>query len=624
MSGVYGAIDGREPGRVPELVARMGASLRHHAWHVTDDTCDVRLGAGLGRMRGGVFNAAPQPLRSSDGRFTLCFAGELYNRDVLCTPLRDGGRVGADADDSMLVLELYRDCGVETPGRLDGMFSFAVWDGDRRELFIAADRFGSYPLYYCRRPGRFLFAPEIKAILCDAALSPRLDLAALAEYVRFQHLLGEKTFFADISLLPNGGWLLYRAGDDTVHDRIYWDASHVAALPENLRLEEAAEEAGGRLRDAVRQRAHGPGRVGVYLSGGLDSRALLGFLAQHAGTVDTFTYGTQGCRDVVYAARMAALVAARHRYAPFTDGNWVRDYAALHLELTEGFHSWIHAHGISVLDQAREVMDINLSGFRGGHLGIFWGDMSVIDAMDDVELSMGLFRVLLRQATWPGLDEGEAAMLLRSDFGGQLRDLAFASLQHEVGRLAGMTPVQRASQFDVSNPGRRLYQYLVTFHRSRIEQRLPFCDYRYTEFVYALPPRLNIGRDLRRAILRRYLPHLCSVPYDKDDLPVARSEVGRLAAKARRRATSFFNRAVRPIFPEYATLNADYDAWLRGELRDWGHDLLLGPSARRRALFDRESVEALWRRQQSGHEPNFVGKIASLMSLELIFRRFVD
>lgn len=624
MSGVFGLIDGRDPERVPALLARMGASLRHHPWHTTDEIADARRGVGLGRMRGGVFNAETQPLRSDDGRFTVCFSGELYETESQRARLRAEGRLAEGAGDAALVLALYRDHGVELPAHLDGIFCLAVWDAERTELFLAADRFGTYPLYFCEQSPCFLFAPEVKAILCDPRLSRRLDQAALAESIRFQHLLGDKTFFEGVRLLPNGGSALYDAGTGRLREWTYWDASHLRPAPASIRLEEAAEEVGRRLRDAVRKRANGPGRVGLYLSGGLDSRPLLGFLSAEKGAVDTFTYGVPDCRDVRYAERLAAIAGARHHHAPFAGGTWVPAYAPLHLDLTEGFHSWIHAHGISVLDDARGVMDISLSGFRGGHLGVFWDDEPVMHADDEASFAMFVFRVLQNRATWPGLDEAEASMLLATESAAPLRGLALESLERELHRIASLPPVLRATQFDVSNPGRRLYQNLVVFHRSHIEQRLPFCDYRYTEFVYALPPHLNFGRALRRAVLRRELPHLCRVPYSNDGLPVGRSEVGRLWAKTWRRGAGLLERAGYPLRAEGAPLNADYDGWLRRELRDWGHDLLLGPSARRRGLFAADAVEALWRRQQSGREPDFIGKIASLMTLELFFRRFVD
>jgi asparagine synthase (glutamine-hydrolysing) len=223
----------------------------------------------------------------------------------------------------------------------------------------------------------------MKGILCDADFRKELNLAALAEYMRFQQLLGEKTFFEGVELLPYASLLQYNVQTDSLAIRPYWGFSRIPEV--SVTFEEAVEEIGRLLRQAVNRLASGPYRVGVYLNGGLDSRTILGMIDHEHFPVASITYGHRDCRDVVYAQRIARKAGSDHYWFEFKDGEWVREWADFHLELTEGFHSWLHLHGVSTLPQARQVIDGNLTGWAldtsvGGH----WWDPQLTRAVDGV------------------------------------------------------------------------------------------------------------------------------------------------------------------------------------------------------------------------------------------------
>jgi asparagine synthase (glutamine-hydrolysing) len=620
MSGVFGVVDARHPDDVTALVARMGAALRHRDWYVIETRADRQHGAGLGRVGIGVFNREPQPLRSADGAVMACFAGELYDTAPLWAGLADEEVAARDRNDGALVLRLYMRSGVAFIDRLAGSFVTAIWDARETRLLIANDRFGLYPLYFAHHDGRLVFAPEMKGILCDAAVRREVDAVALAEYLRFQHVLGEKTFFDGIRLLGNATCLTYDARADRVATAPYWDPGATPAAPPGLGAAEAAEEAGRLLDNAVRRSVAGPLRIGVQLSGGVDARALVGF-ARHHIEPTTITFGQPGCTDVVYAARLASIAGARHHYVPFHDGGWVRACADLHLELTEGEHSWIHAHGISTLAEQRVLFDVNLSGYGGGER-TFTAPAELLDAVDDAAFCVHLFSLLTQTATWPGLLEVEMRLLC-----GAARapayEVAFESLRAELTRYAHLPPERRAFAFCLANLDRRLYGQFLVFGRSHVEQRLPFCDYAYADFVYALPRQMLVDRRLRRTMLRQRMPDLTRVPYSGDGLPPTDRVSRRLPARFLRHGRRALNAHLGRRGREYAALNADYEGWLRGDLRAWGAELLLGERARRRQWFNPALVESLWHRLQSG-EPNLIGKLAPLMTWELLQRRFWD
>jgi asparagine synthase (glutamine-hydrolysing) len=391
-----------------------------------------------------------------------------------------------------------------------------------------------------------------------------------------------------------------------------------------LTLGEAVGEAGRLLKAAVNKLTEGDYRFGVYLSGGVDSRVILGLIDRDKFPITTITFGQRGCRDVAYAQKSAAKVGTEHHYFEFPNGKWVEDFVDSHLELTEGFHSWIHAHGISILDQVRPLIDVNLTGFGGGQSAVDWEDPALLQAQDDIAFSCRLFYLLSQKTTWPSINDVEERFLFSPRISSQMDGLAFESFRSELAKFNYLPYEQRAACFALCNPDRRLFQYYTVFHRAHFEQRFPFYDHRYFEFVYALPPEMLFNRRLRRAIILRFTRPLARIPYDKDNLPITGREASRIAARLIQRSKSFVSRYVAPVFLEYATLYADYENWLRNELRDWGESILLSERTLRRDIFDAEFLRSLWRRHQSGLEAHTIGKIAPIMTYEMMLRRFYD
>jgi asparagine synthase (glutamine-hydrolysing) len=244
-------------------------------------------------------------------------------------------------------------------------------------------------------------------------------------------------------------------------------------------------------------------------------------------------------------------------------------------------------------------------------------------AQDDMAFSSRLFELLCHNTTWPSVNESEAKSLYMPSLAKKMDELIFSSFKAELDKFQHLPYYQRAAHFALCNPDRRLFQYYTVFHRSHFEQRFPFYDYAYFDFVYALPPEMLIDRKLRRAIILEMTPALAYIPYDKDDLPITNNNFVRLASKVAQRSKKLVN-DIKPIFPRYSTLYADYENWLRHELREWGESIFLGEQTLQRDIFNPESLRSLWRRHQSGIELHTIGKIAPIMTYEMMLRKFYD
>lgn len=617
VSGVLAIVD--PAGRVPDvgaLAERMGALLSHRPWH-TFEWAAPESRSALGRVGIGIFNADPQPLWSADRSVAVTLAGEVERLD--------GEESGTTApSDPARILEAYGRYGEAFARHLEGAFVAALWLAESRRLLIANDRFGLYPLYLARRPGTFLCAPEMKAVLADPSLSRHLDLTALAEYLRFQHLLGERTFFEEVELLPPASLLRVEAATAACSLEAYWTPAALPYRPE-VTFGEAVEETGRLMRRAVRRMSGDALRPGVFLSGGLDSRTILGLIERRP--LPSLTYGHPDCRDVRYARRIAAAAGSEHHWHPLLDGRWVREHADLHLELTEGFHSWIHAHGISALGEARALMDVNLTGWDGGTVMGHEDSIEPLQtrAVDDAALTTHLFDLFTRRYTWPSLSESEELSLYSDGLGRELRGRAFDSFRRQLAPYRDFRRDLRGEIFLIRNHSLRLTHPHVVAQRSHLEVRFPYFDYALFDFLFSLPADLRGPQTLYRAVLQRELPRLAGIPYERDEMPPSPSPLRRALPRLLRAFRHRVNRHVHPaLFRERTRLYADYENYARHELRDWIEGILFDARTRERGLFDPAFVRTLMARHCSGLEQWTIGKVAPLVTYEMMLRRFYD
>jgi asparagine synthase (glutamine-hydrolysing) len=622
MSGVFGVIDPARKINIHALTKKMAETMSHREWFVTDQFVDEEQNLALGRIGIDIFNRERQPVCNEAKSMYIFMSGEVYNSAELRKDFKLRGCHFRDETGPELVLQLYQKIGIRTINLLEGVFVIAIWDRTQNKVVIVNDRLGMNPLYYAHFNRRFIFAPEMKSVLVDPDFIKKIDYTGLAEYMRFQHLLGDKTFFEGLKLMPNASCLTFDIELDQLTVESYWDFSHISPLPATLTFEDAVDEAGWLLQRSVDNMTASSHRYGVFLTGGMDSRLILGLMRHNPKSVSTFTFGQKSSRDVVRAQKIATKIGTDHHYFEFIDGKWVKDYADLHLELTEGYHSWIHSHGISILDLVRSFTDVNLSGFGGSEIN--WEKPAVLHASDDLTFLIQIYNSLLNDTTWPSLDDVEEKLLYSSRIRRDLQGLAFESLRSELTKFSHLSYVQRAASFSRLNPDRRLFQHHTTFHRAYFEERFPFCDYRYVEFIYALPPEMLFNRKLRRSVILKFAHSVANIPYDKDDLPITQSKSLRLFLNLMRRGAAYVNRHVGHFYTEYTPFYADYENWLRNELREWAEDVLFGERTLQRNIFNQDFLKSLWQRHLSGHEKWTIGKIAPLITYEMMLRRFYD
>jgi asparagine synthase (glutamine-hydrolysing) len=314
MCGICGIYYSNRQQRVdPDVLAAMNQQIAHRG--PDDAGFYVRENVGLAMRRLSIIDVRTghQPISNEDETLWIVFNGEIYNHRDLRQKLEARGHRYRTNSDTETIVHLYEEYGSECVQHLQGMFAFAIWDQPKRQVFIARDRLGIKPLYYCHDGGRLLFGSEIKALLAHPQLRPEFNRKTLREYLAFGYISGEETMYAGIrKLMPGHTLTLDPSGETTISP--YWDLEAHSEDSDRTR-ESYVEEYRTRLEDCVQSHLMSDVPLGVFLSGGLDSSAIAALTAKiRNDRIQTFAvgYGEEEFSELPFAREVAQHIGSEH------------------------------------------------------------------------------------------------------------------------------------------------------------------------------------------------------------------------------------------------------------------------------------------------------------------------
>lgn len=292
MCGIVGILADRSSVS-PEMLESATRSLAHrgpddHGTVILRSEAPLPLELGLGNRRLAILDLSPlghQPMQDPSTGNWIAYNGEIYNFRELRGRLEEFGDRFASQSDTEVLLKAYARWGDAFVRELRGMFAFAIWDAKQRRLFLARDPMGIKPLYYFRSDQHFLFASEVRTLLGTGLVPRRLDGDGLLTYLTFGSVYDPLTMVENVRALPPGHTMVWEKG--SLREQQYWDFPVAAASPDTARSTE--ESIHNRLHEAVRMQLVSDVPVGVFLSGGIDSSALVAILAQSGVRPSTFS-----------------------------------------------------------------------------------------------------------------------------------------------------------------------------------------------------------------------------------------------------------------------------------------------------------------------------------------------
>ena len=601
MCGICGVwqYTSREPVNRDRL-QRMTDTLVHRGPDDRGLYFDDAAGVGLGFRRLSIIDLSPaghQPLSNEDGSVWGMCNGEIYNFADLRRTLESHGHVFRSRTDTEVIVHAYEERGEQCVRDLDGMFALAMWDARRRRLVLARDRLGKKPLYYYDDGQRLLFASELKALLADASVPRALDWTAVGQFLTLGNVTGAHSIFAAIRKLPPGHWLTCETG--TVTTGRYWDW-----LPAFDRVDAARSEdqwiaqVRATLREVVRQRMVSDVPLGAFLSGGVDSSAVVATMASlSASPVKTFSVGFAERRynELDYAREVAQHFGTEH-HELIVQPEAVRDVLPqLVRQFDEPFADSSAVPTYYLCKLAREHVTVALSGDGGDEACAGYDRYAQAlreRALD--RIPRRLRRLLLSPVGMlpvgvPGRRLGRRLMcdateryvsVMRRMPAEQIAALLTSEALLRVG-TDGAAPVLQALQHAAHLDALSRMQYadanvylpddiLVKIDRTSmlnsLEVRCPLLDHRFLELMATVPPGLRLCRGNGKYLLKRALRGV--VP----EQVVQRRKMG---------------------------FAVPLQSWFRDDLASFVEDVALDRRTAQRGIFAPPAIEKLLRAQRS-------------------------
>lgn len=374
MCGICGIVQLRDSFEIRrETLQRMNDVIEHRG--PDDEGVYVTPKVGLAMRRLSIIDLSTghQPIRNEDGTIQIVFNGEIYNFQELREKLEEAGHHFYTHADTEVIVHGYEEYGTDGVQHLRGMFAFAIWDAHEETLFIVRDRPGIKPLHYYKDDEKFLFGSEIKSILQCEGVPREVNLETLDRFLTFEYVFSPETIFENIHKLPPGHFLLLKKGEIRIEQ--YWDNLPATGTPASLLAQERDEDFYARhlaelLEESVKMRLISDVPLGALLSGGIDSSAIVGFMAKHSDKpVKTFSIGfeEQTYNELEYARTVSKHFNTEH-YEFIIKPDAVDLVEKLVKNLDEPFGDFSIFPTYLVSKMAREHVTVTLSGDGGDEL----------------------------------------------------------------------------------------------------------------------------------------------------------------------------------------------------------------------------------------------------------------
>lgn len=455
--------------------------ITHQDFYKKDELfCDKCICAT--RVHINVIQKSPQPYIESN--IYIWLDGEFYNQDELIPHINY-----AEKSDAEILLCLYReDDSLSFLKKIDGIYSAVIYDSQCKKIYLIKDRYGLRHLYCMIHNGSLVWSSEVKAMLAFPDFIPKIDRRAMKEFFEIGYILENRTWFEGIELMPSGTVSTWDISSRKLNKQRYWWWNEIKPSSQNISENEIIEQLSFLFSKSVRKRVHSEERMGLLLSGGLDSRTILAALPENGYSLDVLTFGKKGCDDIRIAVMAAKKKNAAHHIFILDSNNWLRPRLN-GVWATDGQMDLMHMHGIEASERMRDLFDVALDGFAG-------------------DLILG------------GSYIGSRTDWLDSAINKEIASKVMRCSPDLIPELSGYSDLNKIDFFFLQNRVRR-FTLEGTYRLDLIQHRMPFYDNKLMEFIYSLPDKLRFEHNIYKCfVLRKFPDFFKAIPWQKTGLPI--------------------------------------------------------------------------------------------------------
>lgn len=490
--------------------------------HFIQDDLFVDKNIAASRVHLGKVGERNSPIERS--KLRIWVEGEAYNLKEVA---KETGLASYTLGNLLLEAEA-QDKLKQVLNKLDGYFCAVIYNEQKKKIKLISDRYGMRVLYWYLKDGLFAWGSSVKAILAVDGINKALDQSSYSCFMDLGYLLGEHTWFEYIKLIKPATILEFDIKSNSISQVYYWTWDEIK--PSNISFDEAVDKLGELFIEAVARRFNPEEKIGISLSGGLDSRAIFAALnhlyPSYSGYA--FTFGIPGCDDFKISEKVIDKTKWKHTKFNFTSKNWFKPRIK-RIWITDGMKNMLHMHGSEFVETAAQSIDINLSGNAGDAV---YGAGFINDKL--------LQNKSVNLQTIARAYNGFGADTLEREF--------YGSINHFDAHL-------------FCNKERRFTNYGQINSHANMEIRKPFHDAKLMDFMYSIPDEYRTYYKLYTAMLQKFFPEFFKdIPWQNTGKPAAPLKTPTISRRILNKGMRILKRLLKVSTKSGYT---DYPAWIR-------------------------------------------------------------
>lgn len=601
------------------LINSMCNSIMHEDWYKTDLLHGDNF--ALARVHQNIFNPEPQPIYNKDKSLCIFMYGKIYGYENDFQRLENNGYVFKYRNDAEYCLYLFEEKGTDFVKELNGSFVICIYNLNEDVLYLFNDRYGLRPTYYINSNNKFIFSFEIKAILQDQDVPKKISKLALGQFFYYGQLLGNTTFVEDVKVLPPASILIYKNNELEIYK--YWE--FVYKTNDNISEKEFVNMLVDSWKKAVKIRLQDNHKYGLALSGGLDSRSILGAIpSEKIKGLFTFTFGSEKSGEVFIAKKAAKTVDAQHFAIDIDLDDSINNYAEDAVNINDGMNGIATSIILSTYEKVRDKVDVCFDGLAGDALlGGGYLNSTIMKICNDKDYIKYETSKIDTKAIFSKQD---MIKLFKNDE--IFCNLTSKYINNYLSKRLNTTPENKHDSVIMYNTRVRRHTILGDDQmRSKFEEATPTFDNEFVDICLQIPSKWRINHRIYRKFLIKLSPNLSKIKYLATGIPVNAPifiwELGRNYKRLIRKVEKIIDNISRGRIKFYKKNEGEIDLkeWIRNN-NNWQVFVKDKLEKLPNDIFNKDYVNSLFQDHIQCKRDNSA-KISHLVSFSIFYNKYI-